>query len=340
MLAEIRARITSARIRAVLAVNSELVTLYWQIGREILTRNASRDWHESAIGMLAADLQREFPGIKGFSRRNLNYMKQLAECWPDAAKVPQLVAQIPWGHNRLLLDRVRSPEEREWYARAAIQHGWSRAILDHEIEADLYRRQGRATTNFDRTLPPAQSELASSLLKDPYNFDFLGLTEDARERDLHRGLLQHLRELLLELGAGFAFVGSEVHLEVGGEDFYLDLLFYHLKLRCFVVIELKTGDFKPEHAGKLNFYLSAVDDLLRHPDDLPSIGLVICRGRNGVIAEYALRDLAKPMGVVTHRLRAVLPAEWEGRLPTIEQLESELAARCGVAGKSREAEGK
>lgn len=323
-----------------LAVNSELVTLYWQIGREILTRNASRDWHESAIGMLAADLQREFPGIKGFSRRNLNYMKQLAECWPDAAKVPQLVAQIPWGHNRLLLDRVRSPEEREWYAQAAIQHGWSRAILDHEIEADLYRRQGRATTNFDRTLPPAQSELASSLLKDPYNFDFLGLTEDARERDLHRGLLQHLRELLLELGAGFAFVGSEVHLEVGGEDFYLDLLFYHLKLRCFVVIELKTGDFKPEHAGKLNFYLSAVDDLLRHPDDLPSIGLVICRGRNGVIAEYALRDLAKPMGVVTHRLRAALPAEWAGRLPTIEQLESELAARCGVAGKGREADGK
>lgn len=206
--------------------------------------------------------------------------------------------------------------------------------MDAQIDSGLYHRQGRAVTNFERTLPPAQSELASSLLKDPYNFDFLGLTEDARERDIHRSLLQNLRELLLELGAGFAFVGSEVHLEVGGEDFYLDLLFYHLKLRCYVVIELKSGDFKPEHAGKLNFYLSAVDDLLRHPDDQPSIGLVVCRGRNGVVAEYALRDLVKPMGVVTHRLRDGLPDRLQGRLPTIEQLESSLAARCGIGQTS------
>lgn len=338
MLSEIKSQIQSARIRAVTAVNGELIILYWQIGREILIRKQAQDWHDGAVPLLAADLKREFPDLKGFSRRNLNYMRQFAEAWRSEENVRQLVGQIPWGHNIRLLERVHDPAEREWYARAAIQHGWSRAILDHQIDADLYRRKGRGVTNFDRTLPPAQSELASSLLKDPYNFDFLGLTEDARERDLHRGLLQHLRELLLELGAGFAFVGSEVHLEVGGEDFYVDLLFYHLKLRCFVVIELKTGDFKPEHAGKLNFYLSAVDDLLRHRDDEPSIGLVICRGRNGVIAEYALRDLAKPMGVVTHRLRAALPAEWAGRLPTIEQLESELAARCGVAGRECESD--
>ena len=332
MLSRIKDQIRSSRIRAVMAVNSELVALYWLIGREILFRKQSRDWHDGAIPMLAADLKREFPDLKGFSRRNLNYMRQFAEAWRDESIVRQLVGQIPWGHNIRLLERSCDPAEREWYVKATIQHGWSRAVLDHHIDADLYRRQGRGVTNFERTLPPHQSELARTILKDPYNFDFLGLTEDARERDIHRGLLRNLRELLLELGAGFAFVGSEVHLEVGGDDFYLDLLFYHLKLRCYVVIELKTGDFKPEHAGKLNFYLSVVDDLLRHPDDQPSIGLVVCRGRNGVVAEYALRDLAKPMGVVTHRVGSALPEGWAGRLPTVEQLESELAVRCGLGG--------
>jgi predicted nuclease of restriction endonuclease-like (RecB) superfamily len=251
-------------------------------------------------------------------------MRQLAESWPDESIVPQLVAQIPWGHNRLLLDRVKDPAERAWYARATIEHGWSRAILDYQIDTNLYRRQGRGVTNFERTLPPAQSELANQVLKDPYNFDFLGLGNDAREREVHRGLLRHLREFLIELGAGFAFVGSEVHLEVEGDDFYLDLLFYHLRLRCYVVIELKTTDFKPEYTGKLNFYLSAVDDILRHPDDRPSIGLIICRGRKGLVAEYALRDMSKPMGVAEHRLSHPLPEQLKGQLPTIEQLETEL----------------
>lgn len=305
LLAEIREGVRGSRLRASVAVNGELILLYWRIGRGILMRQEQLGWGAEVITKLAADLSREFPDIKGFSYRNLKYMRQFAKYWPLDAKGPQLVAQIPWGHIRLLLDRVEDPSAREWYAYATVDHGWSRAILNAQIDSDLYHRQGRGVTNFERTLAPAQSELALALLKDPYNFDFLSLTEDSRERDLHRGLMQHLRELLLELGSGFAFVGSEVHLEVGGED----------------------------------FYLSAVDDLLRHPDDLPSIGLVICRGRNGVIAEYALRDLAKPMGVVTHRLRAVLPAEWEGRLPTIEQLESELAARCGVAGKERDSDG-
>lgn len=339
LLTEIKERVQVSRIRASVAVNGELILLYWRIGRGILKRQETLGWGSEVITRLAADLSREFPDIKGFSYRNLKYMRQFAKYWSSDAKGPQLVAQIPWGHIRLLLDRVEDPSVRDWYARATAEHGWSRAVLDYQIEADLHRRQGRGVTNFDRTLPPAQSELASSLLKDPYNFDFLGLTEDARERDLHRGLLQNLRELLLELGAGFAFVGSEVHLEVGGEDFYLDLLFYHLKLRCYIVIELRSGDLKPEHAGKLNFYLSAVDDLLRHRDDQPSIGLVICRGRNGVVAEYALRDLSKPMGVVTHRLRGGLPDAWEGRLPTIEQLECELAARCGLVGENRDPHG-
>jgi len=324
LLAELKERIRTAQVRAGLAVNRELVMLYWQIGRDILTRQHALGWGAGVVQQLADDLRREFPDMKGFSPRNLKYMRQLAESWPDESIVPQLVAQIPWGHNRLLLDRVKDPTERAWYALATIEHGWSRAILDYQIDTDLYQRQGRGVTNFERTLPPAQSELAHQVLKDPYNFDFLGLGNDAREREVHRGLLRHLREFLIELGAGFAFVGSEVHLEVEGDDFYLDLLFYHLRLRCYVVIELKTTDFKPEYAGKLNFYLSAVDDILRHPDDRPSIGLIICRGRKGLIAEYALRDMSKPMGVAEHRLSHTLPEQLKGQLPTIEQLETEL----------------
>jgi predicted nuclease of restriction endonuclease-like (RecB) superfamily len=324
LLVELKERIQRARIRAGLAVNCELVMLYWHIGREILARQEAAGWGAKVIQQLADDLRREFPDMKGLSRTNLLYMRKLAEFWPDEAIVQQLVGQIPWGHNLHLLDRVKDPAERAWYARTTIEHGWSRAILDYQIDSDLYRRQGRGVTNFECTLPPAQSELAQQILKDPYSFDFLGLGDDAREREVHRGLLQHLREFLIELGAGFAFVGSEVHIEVEADDFYLDLLFYHLQLRCYVIIELKTTDFKPEYAGKLNFYLSAVDDTLRHPDDQPSIGLIICRGRRGLIAEYSLRDMAKPMGVAEHRLSQILPEQLQGQLPTIEQLETEL----------------
>jgi len=329
LLSEIKEQVRAARVRAGLAVNSELIMLYWRIGRDILDRQEALGWGSEVISRLADDLRREFPNIKGFSARNLKYMRQLAKYWPNEAKGPQLVAQIPWGHVRLLLDRVIDPAERDWYIRATVENGWSRAILGGQLDSDLYHRQGRGVTNFERTLPPAQSELALALLRDPSNFDFLSLAEDARERDVHRGLLGHLREFLIELGAGFAFVGSEVHLEVAGDDFYIDLLFYHLRLRCYVVIELKTGDFKPEYAGKLNFYLSAVDDLLRHPDDQPSIGLIICRGLKGVIAEYALRDMGKPIGIAGHRLRQGLPERLKGQLPTVEQLESELRGPRG-----------
>lgn len=326
LLGLLKDRIRNARVRAALAVNRELILLYWHIGRELRTRQEQAGWGAKVIEQLAGDLRREFPDMKGLSARNLKYMKQLAQVWPDEPKVQQLVAQIPWGHNVRLLDRVKDPVEREWYVRSTIEHGWSRAVLDHQVDTGLYRRQGKSVTNFARTLPAPQSELAQEILKDPYNFDFLGLGDEAHERELHRGLLKHLREFLVELGAGFAFVGSEVHLEVEGEDFYVDLLFYHLKLRAFVVIELKTADFKPEYAGKLNFYLSAVDDTLRHPDDQPSIGLIICKGKKGLVAEYALRDMGKPMGIAGLNLSAALPETLRGQLPTIEELESELSS--------------
>ncbi len=236
----------------------------------------------------------------------------------------QAVAQIPWGQNAVLLDKVKEPAEREWYARKTIEHGWSRNVLVHQIDSGLHRRQGQAVTNFERTLPAPQSDLARELIKDPYHCDFLQLGEEARERELERGLLLHLREFLLELGVGFAFVGSQYPLEFGGQDYYRDLLFYHLRLRCHVVIELKIGAFRPEDAGKMNFYLSAVDDLLRHPDDQPSIGLILCRERNRVVAEYALRGVEQPIGVSEYRLTKRLPEQLRGSLPSAEELEREL----------------
>ena len=262
--------------------------------------------------------------MKGFSPRNLKYMRAFAEAYLEESFVQQVVAQIPWGHNVRLLDLVKDPTERLWYAQQTIQYGWSRNILVHQIESGLYRRQGKATTNFDRTLPQPQSELAQQLLKDPYNFDFLSLGKDALERDLERALIDHIRDFLLELGVGFAFVGSQYHLEVGGQDFYIDLLFYHLRLRCYVVVDLKMSDFQPEFSGKMNFYLSATDDLLRHPDDQPSIGIILCKSKNQALAEYALRDLNKPIGVSAYQLQSALPEQLKSSLPTIEELEDVL----------------
>jgi predicted nuclease of restriction endonuclease-like (RecB) superfamily len=251
-------------------------------------------------------------------------MRAFAEAWPDEAFVQQVVGQIAWGHNVRLLDRLRTAEERLWYARRAIQYGWSRNVLEMHIDTQLYRREGQAASNFDRTLPPPQSDLAQQLLRDPYNFDFLSLGEEAQEREIEQALIEHIRRFLLELGVGFAFVGSQYRIEVGGEEFFIDLLFYHLKLRCYVVIELKAGRFKPEYAGKLNFYLAAVDDLLRHAADAPSIGLLLCKTKNEVVVEYSLRNLAAPIGVSSFELTRGLPAEIRTALPTIEELEREL----------------
>ena len=325
LLGDLKLQIRQAQVRAALSVNRELVLLYWQIGQRILQRQQQAGWGAKVVEQLSRDLKTEFPELKGFSPRNLQYMQQFAATWSDAEMVQQLVSQLPWGHNVVLLQRVKDPAARQWYARATIQHGWSRNILVHQIDSRLLERQGQATTNFERTLPAPQSELAQQLLKDPYNFDFLSLGLEAHERDLERGLLAHLRDFMLELGVGFAYVGSQVHLEVGGEDFYLDLLFYHLNLRCYVVIDLKIGDFKPEDVGKMNFYLSAADDLLRHPQDAPSIGLLLCRTQNKVIAEYALRGVDRPLGISTYQLADALPAELEGQLPSVEALEKELA---------------
>lgn len=323
-LRDLKERIRSAQVKAALAVSHELVTLYWNVGRQLIAEQMRRGWGAKVIDRLAADLRHAFPEMKGFSPRNLKYMRALAEAYPDAEFVQQVVAQIPWGHNLRILDAVNDPDEREWYLRQTVEHGWSRNVLVHQIESQLYQRQGKALTNFAQTLPAPQSELAQQLLKDPYTFDFLTLGDAALERDLERGLLAHLREFLLELGIGFAFVGSQQHLEVGGQDFYLDLLFYHLRLRCFVVIDLKISEFQPEFVGKMNFYLSAVDDLLKHPNDEPSIGIILCKTKNNVIVEYTLRDTNKPMGVSTYQLTESLPKQLKGSLPTIEELEAEL----------------
>ena len=324
LLNQLKERILGAQLRAGLAVNRELVLLYWQLGREILARQDQRGWGAKVIDRLANDLHRAFPEMKGFSVRNLRYARAFAEAWPDEHIVQQLVAQIPWGHNVRLLDYLKDPAEREWYIRQTTQHGWSRDILVHQIEGQLYQRQGQADTSFSLTLPPPQSDLARQVLKDPYNFDFLSLDQAAQERDLEKALVTHIREFLLELGAGFAFVGSQYPLEVDGRDFYIDLLFYHLKLRRYVVIDLKVGDFEPDFVGKMNFYLSAVDDLLRHEDDQSSIGIILCKSKSKTVVEYALRNSNTPIGVAIYNLTAALPDQVKGNLPTIEELEAEL----------------
>lgn len=326
-LRELKARIRQAQLRAALSVNRELVLLYWRIGRDILERQKLHGWGAKIIDRLASDLRNEFVEMKGFSPRNLKYMRAFAEAYPDESFVQAPLAQITWYHNITLLDKVKDPTERLWYVQQTLQHGWSRNVLVHQIESGLHKRQGQAVTNFSQTLPPVQSDLAKQILKDPYNFDFLTLGDAARERDLERALLDHLRDFLLELGVGFSFVGSQKLIEVGGEDFYIDLLFYHLHLRCYVVIDLKMERFKPEHAGKMNFYLSAVDDLLRHADDKPSIGLILCKTKNKLIAEYALRDTRKPIGVSAYKLTHSLPKQIKGQLPTIEELEKELGGK-------------
>jgi len=336
LIQDIKSRVLSSRIRAAAAVNSELIILYWNIGREISERIASLGWGAKIVEQLAADLQRELPDMQGLSLRNLRYMRSFAEAWPDESILQQLVAKLPWGHNVRLLDYLKSSKEREWYARAAVEHGWSRNALVMQIESGLYGRQGKAVTNFDKALPAPQSDMARELLKDPYNFEFLTLRNDVEERVIEQGLVEHIQKFLLELGTGFAFLGRQYHLEVDGEDFYIDLLFYHVKLRCYVVIDLKTGKFKPEYAGKMNFYLAVVDDQLRHPNDVPSIGLILCKQKGRVIAEYALRNIATPIGISEYRITEALPERLAQSLPSVAELETELAH---VEGSEKPSEG-
>ncbi|MBK7077181.1 MAG: DUF1016 family protein [Myxococcales bacterium] len=326
-LTDVKTRIHGAQQRAALAVNRELLALYWRLGRDILERQQRHGWGAGIVDKIAADLRAAFPTMKGFSRANLMYMRAFAEAWPEADFVQQPVGQLPWGHNLVLLTKLKDREARLAYASQAIDRGWSRAVLVHHLEARTVERQGKALTNFAERLPKPQSDLARESLKDPYRFDFLGIGDEASELELEGALVQHITRFLLELGAGFAFIGRQVHLEVGGEDFYLDLLFYHLRLRAYVVIELKATDFKPEHLGQLGFYLTAVDVQMKAPEDAPTIGLLLCKSKNKVVAEYALRDGNKPMGVAEYQLVHALPAQLETSLPSIERIEAELQER-------------
>lgn len=329
-LVELKTRIHTAQQRAALAVNRELVLLYWQIGQDILARQAAQGWGAKVIERLSQDLRAAFPEMKGFSRANLMYMRAFAAAWSEEQIVQQAVGQLPWGHNLVLLSRLKDPAQRLAYAESAIQYGWSRNVLNIHIETRLLERSGKAVTNFELTLPKPQSDLARESLKDPYRFDFLGLTDEAQERAVEGALVKHITEFLLELGAGFAFVGRQVLLDVGGDEFFIDLLFYHLKLRCYVVIELKGGKFKPEHLGQLGFYLTAVDELVKHPQDNPTIGLLLCKSKNKVVAEYALRQNTQPLGVAEYELMESLPPELATDLPSIEQIERELMGSNAV----------
>ncbi|HUT95136.1 MAG TPA: PDDEXK nuclease domain-containing protein [Thermoguttaceae bacterium] len=353
LLEDLKDRIRHAQIRAATAVSRELNLLYFEIGQRIVQRQEQEGWGRSVIERLAADLQAAFPGRSGFSASNISRMRTFylayakevtnsaqpvpnlgdeisAQLVPDfdGVNLPRAVAEIPWGHNVALLFKLEDPLQRVWYAQRTIENGWSRAVLVHQIESDLFGRRGKALTNFERTLPAPQSDLARELVKDPYNFEFLGLATDASERELEQSLLEHLKNFFIELGRGFAFLGSQYHLEVAGEDYYLDLLFYHVHLRCFVVIELKIEDFKPEFAGKMNFYLSAVDDQLNRGEHNPSIGLILCKSHNRIVVEYALRDTNRPMGAATYRL---LPKEMKRSLPSPTELKGALRGSVRIS---------
>ena len=336
VLAELRDRIGSAQVRAAVAVNTELVRLYWQVGETLNRKVQEAGWGAKVLERLARDLKLSFPELSGFSPRNLRYMRQFAAAWPEPEIWQEVLAKLSWYHHLTLLEKLETAETRLWYAKATLEHGWSRNVLVHQIVFRALERQGAAQTNFTRTLPAPQSDLAHNLLKDPYSFDFLNQGQAAHERDLERGLINHMRQFLLELGVGFAFLGNQYRLEVGGEEFFLDLLFYHVKLRCYVVLELKVTAFQPEYAGKLSFYLAAVDDLLRHPEDAPTIGILLCKTKNDVIVEYALKKNTAPIGVSTYQLEEALPKSLEGVLPTVAQLEAELARLEGEGSDSDE----
>ena len=336
LLQELKERIRVAQIRAAFAVNRELVLLYWSIGRDLTQRFASEGWGTKINERLSKDLQAAFPGVEGFSPRNLRYMRAFADAWVEPEILQQLVAKLPWGHNLRVLDRVKDRPTREWYLRAALENGWSQNVLVHMISSELHGREGKALTNFQLTLPPPRSDLAGQILRDPYNFDFLTLSDPFAERELEKGLLTHLRDLLLELGRGFAFVGSQVPLVVDGRPFYIDLLFYHVRLHCYFVIELKTGDFEPEYAGKLSFYISAVDGTMRTTGDGPTIGLLLCESRSGTVVEYSLQNFVQPIGVSTYRVTKELPVPVREELPSVEDLQEVVLKLRAEIGDTRE----
>lgn len=323
-LKNLKEQVLEKRFKASITVNKEMIQLYHQIGREINQNQKEYGWGAKIIDQISKDLKSSFPDMSGFSPQNLKYMKRFSDEYTEDEIGQQAVDQLPWGHIITLIYSVSDKQERLFYIQKTIENGWSRNVLSMQMEKNLYKREGKAVTNFKQKLPSPQSEFAQNVLKNPYLFDFLSLGNEAQEREIEKGLIAHIEKFLLELGEGFAFLGRQYHLQVEDKDFYIDLLFYHIKLKSFIVIELKTGDFKPEYAGKMNFYLSAVDDLLKQPNDNASIGLILCRSKVGVIAEYALRDMTKPIGLAEYRLTESLPENLKTALPTIEELESEL----------------
>jgi len=316
----LKKQISQARIRAHLAVNKEMITLYWHIGKQILERQNSQGWGTKVIENISKDLRAEFPEMKGLSARNLVYMQTFAKAYPDFSITQEVLAQITWYHNITLLDKVKNYEERLWYVHETAKNGWSRNVLVAQIQTGLYKRQGKSVNNFQNTLPSPQSDLAQSIVKDPYNLEFLDIQGKVAERELENKLIDHIRNFLLELGQGFAFIGNQYHIELEGEDYYIDLLFYHVKLKCYVVIELKTGKFKPEYAGKLNFYLNLIDRQIKDKSDNPTIGLILCEDKKNIIVEYAIEGINKPMGVSGFKLTEKLPEQLKQYLPTEEAL--------------------
>lgn len=314
-LADLKTHIRSAQVKTSLAVNQELVFLYWQIGQQFLTQQEKEGWDSKVVARIAKDLKSEFPDVKGFSRTNLLYMRAFAEAYPNEQIVQQLVGQIPWGHNVRLIEKVKNQEERLWYVQETITNGWSRHILELQIDSGLYQRQGRAVTNFEHTLPHPQSELAQQLIKDPYSFDFLTISQDIEERELEQGLIEHIRSLLIELGVGFAFIGSQHPIQVDNKEYRVDLLFYHTCLHCYIVVDLKMGEFKPEFSGKMNFYVTAVNRLVCSETDNPTIGIILCPSKSKTTVEIALETIQNPIGVSTYILRDELSSALKNGLP-------------------------
>ena len=324
-IAILKAKIRSARNKLAFSINSQVLELYWEIGRDIAEKQQNSNWGSSFVEKIAEELKQDFPEIKGFSRRNIYAILQWYKFYSEKYQfVPQVVAQIPWGHNRLIITKVKNIDEAEFYCCAVVQNAWDRDTLEIQIESKYFLTAGNSTHNFGNTLPAKQSKLATQTLKDPYNFDFLGLENDALEKAIEDELTKNITKFLLELGKGFAFLGRQYKIEIGENDHFLDMLFYHLELRCYIVIELKAGKFMPEYAGKLNYYLSAVDSQLRKPEDNPTIGILLCKKKNKIDVEYALRDINKPMGISEYVLTNAIPDNIKLQLPSVEELEREL----------------
>ena len=328
-LKDLKQKVLQSQLKAVVKVNSALLEFYWELGEEIVLRQAQASWGDGFLKQLSQDLMAEFPEMKGFSERNLKYIRQWVVFYSSNKAIGQQpvaqLTQIPWGHNLKIIAKCRCVEEAVYYVQNTLDNGWSRSVLTHQIESGLWQREGKAISNFNETLPAPQSDLAQQALKDPYVFDFLTLSKQHSERELEQGLIEHITHFLLELGAGFAYMGKQYPIQVGERDFFIDLLFYHAQLHCYVVIELKIGDFEPEHAGKLNFYIKAIDEQLCKEADQPTIGILLCKNKDKLVAEYALSDSQKPIGVSEYQLTQSLPENLQSKLPSIEEIENELA---------------